>query len=105
MNKTLLFNPTRFLYLLFCFFVFTISFGQSPIVQSIPGTYTFTVRAIDSAGNFQTKEYTVTVVAVAVGPASLPSATNGMAYSQAITPTGGTGPYVCVVSAGTLPAG
>ncbi len=69
------------------------------------GTYTFTVRAIDSAGNFQTKEYTVTVVAVAVGPASLPSATNGMAYSQAITPTGGTGPYVCVVSAGTLPAG
>jgi len=69
------------------------------------GTYTFTVRAVDSAGNFQTKEYVVTVVAVAVGPASLPSATNGTAYSQAITPTGGTGPYVCVVSAGALPAG
>ncbi|NTF34444.1 hemagglutinin [Rhizobium skierniewicense] len=42
---------------------------------------------------------------VTVGPASLPSATAGSAYSQTLTASGGTAPYTFAVSAGTLPAG
>lgn len=101
-------------------YVYTVDSGSLPTGLSLSaggaitgtptaaGTYTFTVRAVDSAGNFQTKSYTITVadpVVVAVGPASLPAGTNGTAYSQAITPSGGTGPYTCSVTAGALPAG
>ena len=42
---------------------------------------------------------------VTVGPASLPSATAGTAYSQTLSASGGTAPYSFVVSAGALPAG
>jgi hypothetical protein len=42
---------------------------------------------------------------VTVGPASLPSATAGSAYSQTLSASGGTAPYTFTVSAGALPAG
>ncbi|MBN6152033.1 autotransporter domain-containing protein [Xanthomonas sp. AmX2] len=42
---------------------------------------------------------------VTVGPASLPSATAGTAYSQTLSASGGTAPYSFVISAGALPAG
>jgi uncharacterized protein YhjY with autotransporter beta-barrel domain len=42
---------------------------------------------------------------VTVGPASLPAATAGSAYSQTLSASGGTAPYTFGVSAGTLPAG
>ncbi|WP_309919932.1 putative Ig domain-containing protein [Xanthomonas sp. 1678] len=42
---------------------------------------------------------------VTVGPASLPSATAGTAYSQNLSASGGTAPYSFVISAGALPAG
>ncbi|MCL1526428.1 putative Ig domain-containing protein [Xanthomonas nasturtii] len=44
-------------------------------------------------------------VVVTVGPASLPGATAGSAYSQNLTASGGTAPYTFALSAGTLPAG
>ncbi|WP_421359044.1 putative Ig domain-containing protein [Agrobacterium rosae] len=44
-------------------------------------------------------------VVVTVGPASLPAATAGNAYSQTLSASGGTAPYTFAVSAGTLPAG
>ncbi len=42
---------------------------------------------------------------VTVGPASLPSATAGSAYSQNLSASGGTAPYTFTVTAGALPAG
>ncbi|QXZ81773.1 putative Ig domain-containing protein (plasmid) [Rhizobium sp. L51/94] len=42
---------------------------------------------------------------VTVGPALLPAATAGSAYSQTLSASGGTAPYTFAVSAGTLPAG
>ncbi len=42
---------------------------------------------------------------VTVGPASLPSATAGSAYSQNLSASGGTAPYSFAVTAGALPAG
>ncbi|WDI93765.1 putative Ig domain-containing protein [Xanthomonas campestris] len=44
-------------------------------------------------------------VVVTVGPASLPSATAGSAYSQNLSASGGTAPYSFAVTAGALPAG
>ncbi|MDO7851691.1 putative Ig domain-containing protein [Hymenobacter convexus] len=42
---------------------------------------------------------------ITLGPASLPNGTQGTAYSQAITASGGTVPYAYAVTAGALPAG
>ncbi|MFS8415688.1 autotransporter domain-containing protein [Xanthomonas campestris] len=44
-------------------------------------------------------------VVVTVGPASLPAATAGSAYSQNLSASGGTAPYSFAVTAGALPAG
>jgi Ice-binding-like/Putative Ig domain len=43
--------------------------------------------------------------AITLSPASLPNATVGIAYSQALSATGGTGPYTFIVTSGTVPAG
>ena len=40
-----------------------------------------------------------------VSPTSLPNGTQGVAYSQTISASGGTGPYTFAVSVGSLPTG
>ncbi|NCT70124.1 MAG: hypothetical protein GXC75_04215 [Xanthomonadaceae bacterium] len=42
---------------------------------------------------------------ITVSPGTLPAGTVGSAYSQAITASGGTGPYIFAVTTGALPAG
>lgn len=42
---------------------------------------------------------------ITLSPSTLPNGTVGIAYSQAITPSGGTGPYTCDVTVGSIPAG
>ncbi len=42
---------------------------------------------------------------ITIAPATLPAATVGIAYSQTLTATGGTGPYTFAVTTGSLPAG
>jgi hypothetical protein len=42
---------------------------------------------------------------IAISPATLPGGTVGVAYSQTLTGSGGTAPYVFTVRSGTLPAG
>jgi hypothetical protein len=43
--------------------------------------------------------------AITINPATLPNGTTGVPYSQQLTGSGGTAPYVFTVVAGTLPAG
>ncbi|GAB3346948.1 putative Ig domain-containing protein [Lysobacter tyrosinilyticus] len=71
------------------------------------GTFNFTVTATDSTSATGTRAYSLTVAAptISVSPTSLPSATVGAAYSQAITASGGTAPYSFAITAGALPAG
>jgi large repetitive protein len=75
------------------------------------GTFNFTVTATDSStgtGPFTgSRAYTLTVNAptISVAPASLPGATQGSAYSQTVTASGGTVPYTFAITAGALPAG
>ncbi len=42
---------------------------------------------------------------ISLAPSNLPGGTKGMSYSQAITASGGTGPYTYLVTGGALPAG
>jgi hypothetical protein len=73
------------------------------------GSSTFTVKA--TAGGCEgTIDYTLTVnppacPTITVDPATLAAATQGAAYSQTLTATGGTGTPTFAVTTGTLPAG
>ncbi|WP_402719006.1 putative Ig domain-containing protein [Janthinobacterium rivuli] len=71
------------------------------------GTFNFTVRATDSLAINGTRPYTLTVSAptIAILPTTLPAMTSGVAYSQTIAASGGTGTYTYARTAGSLPAG
>ncbi len=76
------------------------------------GAFNFTVRATDSSTGAGApfsgaRAYSLTIAAptISIAPATLPNATAGRAYSQAITASGGTGPYTYAITAGSVPAG
>lgn len=73
---------------------------------TVSGTFNFTVTATDAHGQTGNRAYSlvVAVPTISLTPASLPSATAGVAYSQVLTISGGIAPYA-VVQSGTLPAG
>ncbi|PXV59883.1 Putative Ig domain-containing protein [Dyella jiangningensis] len=70
------------------------------------GSFSFTVTATDANTNAGSQSYSLTVNAatVTVNPGSLPSATDGVPYSQILSSTGGTPPYTFSVT-GSLPPG
>jgi hypothetical protein len=66
----------------------------------------FTVQVTDSASNTASQNFTLTVVAPPViTTTSLPNGTAGVAYSQALSASGGTMPYSWAISSGNLPGG
>ncbi|MEE1944980.1 MBG domain-containing protein [Pedobacter sp. KR3-3] len=75
------------------------------------GTFNFTITATDATGGAGpytgSKAYSLVVAApsIALAPTSLPGGTVASAYSQTITSTGGTSPYIYSVTSGTLPNG
>ena len=57
-------------------------------------TSNFTITATDGLGATGARAYSVTVnAAITVNPATLPNGTVGVAYSQTVSATGGTGSY------------
>ena len=102
-------------------YTFAISGGSLPagltlssagVISGTPTTatsYSFTVKATDSAGNhIGSKAYSVTIGQandLALSPASLAGGTVGAAYSQTITAAGGSGSYTFALTAGSVPAG
>lgn len=75
------------------------------------GTFTLTAVVSDTGTPVQTATtnlpFTVNAAAVTItiAPATLPAATAGVAYTQALTATGGASPYKFAVTTGSLPAG
>lgn len=74
---------------------------------TVPGTYNFTIRAVDASGASTTSTYTVNVTSAVVNftTSTLPSALIGEIYNQPLVVSGGSGPYSFSVSSGALPAG
>jgi Putative Ig domain len=72
------------------------------------GTYAFTVRVTDSAGQTDAENFTINVVAprpVSISTATLPPAARGQAYQVNLAADGGLPGYLWAVSSGTLPPG
>lgn len=68
------------------------------------GKYTFTVKATDRAGNYQTKEFSICVFDI-ITASPLTNGTVGTAYSQALNESPSAGAETWSVLAGTLPPG
>lgn len=81
--------------------------GNFTGTPTVTGTFNFTIRATDSNTNFATQAYTLTVDAVTIflDPTTLPDAIEDQSYTQAITASGGTGPYTFTIVSGALPTG
>jgi len=75
------------------------------------GTSSFTVSCTDSLGATpDSKAFSITINAAGGGTinittTTLPDGTQGVAYSQALTITGGTPAYACSIASGSLPTG
>jgi hypothetical protein len=81
----------------------TITVSGTP---TIAGTVTFTVTPTDDFGAGTAKVYSFSVnPPISLTPATLPAGEVGFAYSQTITPTGGTGTVTLAVSGITNPTG
>jgi Putative Ig domain len=78
-------------------------------IPLLPGTSTVTVKVTDSSNPTQTVSGPETIVIAAaslvLSQTTLPDGTVGIPYSATIGATGGTTPYTCAITSGTLPAG
>lgn len=73
---------------------------------SAAGTYSPTIRVVDSTAHEAYQTYTFSVVAgVVVSTVSLPNGAVASPYSQTLTAAGGTAPYLWTLLSGTLPPG
>jgi hypothetical protein len=81
--------------------------GSISGVPGSSGAFTFTLQVTDSASATATKQFTLNIstgLAIATPP-TLPSGSVGVPYSVTLTAAGGTGPYLWLVTSGSLPSG
>lgn len=73
---------------------------------TVAGTFSLFLTVNDSAGSSDVVPFTLTILpAVSIATTSLPAALPGQPYSATLAATGGTGPYVWTLAAGSLPPG
>jgi hypothetical protein len=78
---------------------------------SVSGSYSFVVHIADNASTVDNRSYNMSVIggspiiSVSIITTSLPSGTNGVAYSANVQAANGTAPYTWSISSGTLPPG
>ncbi|WP_348263886.1 putative Ig domain-containing protein [Telmatobacter sp. DSM 110680] len=78
------------------------------VISGVPtnkGTSSFTVQVKDTLGATATAAVSITINSPLAITNTLPNGTVGVSYAAAISATGGTTPYTCSITAGTLPAG
>jgi hypothetical protein len=72
---------------------------------TVAGTFNFTVKVVDGIGA-ATKNLSITVhTGIDITTTSLPDGEVGLAYSQKLTASGGTGSYTWSIGSGDLPSG
>src|SRR5262249_7469364 len=71
------------------------------------GNFNFTIKVTDNNGCFASQAYSIMISCstITINQTSLSSGMIGVAYSQTITASGGTGSYTFTVSSGSLPPG
>jgi uncharacterized protein YhjY with autotransporter beta-barrel domain len=71
------------------------------------GPSSFTIQARDANGNTGSRSYTINVgtSSLSINPASLPNGSQGVAYNQTVSASGGTAPYAYSIASGALPPG
>lgn len=81
--------------------------GQLSGTPTVSSSFAFTVQVRDANGQTGAANLTlgVGVPTLTITPATLPAAVQGIAYSQALTASGGIAPYSFAIGSGTLPAG
>ncbi len=89
--------------------------ASSGVISGTPtaaGTASFSVTVTDSGSPAQTASAPISIAVAAAAPqplaitsSTLPSGTNGTAYSQALQASGGTPSYTWSISSGSLPTG
>jgi hypothetical protein len=87
--------------------------GATGSITGIPtttGTFDFSITATDVNGCEGTRLYTVSIAGagcpvITLSPATLPPARSNQQYSEAVTASGGTPPYVYTIASGALPVG
>jgi hypothetical protein len=74
---------------------------------SASGTFTATAQVQDAASNKATLSLSIAIMptASALTISSPPAATINVPYTGTVPVSGGTAPYTCVITAGTMPAG
>jgi hypothetical protein len=75
-----------------------------------PGSYPFTLSAVDDNFCVGSVEYTILISppgcpAIDIQPDVLPNANSGIFYSQTLTASGGEAPYTWLIAGGSLPGG
>ncbi|WP_129127708.1 putative Ig domain-containing protein [Geomonas oryzae] len=83
------------------------STGTISGAPSQTGTFSFTVKVLDSTGAYTTRDLAIKVnPTLSITTTSLPSVETGSTYAQELVAAGGTEPYVWSISgSGTLPPG
>jgi|GEM_PF-710047 len=89
-----------------------LSLSSDGVISGTPttlGSAMFTVQVQDASGDQASTGFSIAINAgsptLSIGNPTLPGGTVNVLYSGTIPVTGGTGPYTCVVSVGSLPAG
>jgi hypothetical protein len=87
-----------------------LSLSSSGTISGTPttagGPTSVIFRVTDSTGAAVTKSLSITInIPLSIGTSSLPNGTVGVTYSQTLSPTGGSSPYIWSAVSGTLPVG
>ncbi len=84
--------------------------GEISGTPTAPGSFQFTLTAVDAQGCERSRVYTLIIEAgmcppISLAPMTLPNGILGSPYSEVVSASGGAAPYTYAVTAGALPPG